>query len=207
MRISTAHYAFSSYLVTQTIEATKASNIRAIIATGATEAIEASFDSVEATIFSVVAIEAIEATIDAIEATIVAIEAIVAIGAVEVTLSSGASDAFRVNCFSKTATAETTVRGVTLVSNYLRIVAISNGGTIAFQFLTSETKDASEASNDKTPIRTVVFPAATLQPATLEPHQGAVIRLPNLPFSAEPFSSFLTNSSTISPASLFPSIL
>ena len=58
-------------------------------------------------------------------------------------------------------------------------------------------KTASEASKVKTLIRTVVFPAVTLKPATLEPHQGALIRLSNHPFSIEPIISFLTNSSSI----------
>ena len=82
------------------------------------------------------AIEAIGATIEAIEATV----------ATEVTLSSGAFDAFRVNCFNKTAKAGTTVTGVTLVSSFLRIVVSSNRGTIAFQIQANETKDASHLS-------------------------------------------------------------
>ena len=71
--------------VTQTIEATKSSEARAILAIGVTEAIEAI------------------GAIGAIGATIKAIDAIAVISAIEVTLSSGALYAFRVNCFSKTA--------------------------------------------------------------------------------------------------------
>ena len=167
------HITLHSFLlfrsVTQTIEATKSSEARAILAIGVTEASEAigaSFDSIEATI---------------------------SVDAIEITLSSVVFDAFKVTCFSKTAKAGTTVIGVTLVSSFLRVASISNRGTIAFQIQPNETKEASEASKDKTPIKTFVFPAATLQPATLEPHQGAVIRLSNLPFSVEPISSFLTN--------------
>ena len=110
----------------------------------------------------------------------------------------------RANCISKAVKAKTAVIDVTLVSSFLGIIAISNRGTIAFHFLTGETKDASEASKVMASIRTAVFPATTLQPATHEPHQRAVIRLSDLPFSEEPISSFLTISSSIFPSINFP---
>ena len=52
-----------------------------------------------------------------------------------------------------------------------------------------------------------VFTTAILQPATLEPHQEAVIRLSDTSFAVEPISSFTTNSFLVIPAAILPTIL
>ena len=99
-------------------------------------------------------------------------------------------------CTNKAVKNKTAFTRIILVTLFLSAIVISILSTITFHFLSVETKDASETSEVISNSGTIVLSKATVQPATLEPHQGAVFRFLSLSPPLSAYQSLCASHST-----------